>query len=130
MKNQARFATALIVIPFCFTTERIASAQGIYRNGIGARSMSMGGADAAWAEGPLGAMGSNPAGLTSVSGPSLDASLVGGLLNGEFTNGANPGGRHLQENIRVGGEGAFAMPIGSTPLTLGLSVIPEAPLIA
>ena len=33
-----------------------AQANGIYSNGVGARSMAMGGADVAWASDPLGAM--------------------------------------------------------------------------
>ena len=49
-----------------------ANANGIYRDGIGARSMSMGGADVAWAEDPLGALGANPAGLGFQSSAGLN----------------------------------------------------------
>lgn len=105
-----------------------AMAQGIYRNGIGARSVALAGADVAYAEGPLAAMALNPAGMSTLSGPSADASLLGGILNGEFTNAANPGGAKLDDGLRVGGEGAFAMPLG--PVVIGLSIIPEAPLSA
>jgi long-subunit fatty acid transport protein len=56
--------------------------------------------------------------------------LLGGVVSGNFKNAANPNGSSLRENFRIGGEGAFAMPIGSSPITIGLSVIPQAPLEA
>lgn len=118
-----------VALPACLLADLPSQAQGIYRNGIGARAAAMGGADTGFAEGPLGSMAYNPAGLGSVSGPALDASVIGGVLSGDFTRAGGTGGS-LKEQFRFGGEGAFAMPIGKSPLTVGLSVIPEAPLSA
>lgn len=128
MTHSRSVGTACALLSFCFAADN--KAQGIYRNGIGARSMSMGGADVGWAEGPLSSMAINPAGLSGLSGPSVDASFLGGIVNGEFTNAANPNGAKLKDDFMFGGEGAFGMPIGDLPIAVGLSVIPDAPLSA
>lgn len=104
--------------------------QGIYRNGIGARSMSLGGTDVASADGPLESMVGNPAGLADLQGLGIDAGLVGGMASGEFSNGSNPGGRNLNESWMLGGEAAVAMPFRNSPIAIGLSVAPEAALEA
>lgn len=105
-------------------------AQGLYRHGSGARSQGMAGADAAHAEEPLSAMRVNPAGLGAHDGVAADVALLSGSLSGEFRNAANPNGGRLSDSWRFGGEAAVAAPIKGRPLTLGLSVIPEAALEA
>ena len=62
-------------------------AQGLYRDGVGARSVSLGGADVAYAIDPLGAMTSNPAGLALLSRPQLDVDLGFVSANGDFERG-------------------------------------------
>src|SRR5437763_4456245 len=59
---RAQYAKVLLAILF-FALQGSGNAAGIYRDGIGARSMGLGGADVAWAEGPLGSLGANPASL-------------------------------------------------------------------
>ena len=59
-------------------------ADGIYGNGTGARSMSMGGTDVAWAESPLEAMGDNPAGLGFLTENEFDLGGVGAITEGHF----------------------------------------------
>jgi long-chain fatty acid transport protein len=104
-----------------------AKANGIYRDGVGARSMAMGGADVAWADDPLGAMGVNPAGLGFQSSAGLNLGLFGGSANGEFEkNGPNPSNGSLDQTLNVLPEGGFAIPIGQLPVTVGLAVVPDA----
>ena len=105
------------------------SADGIYRNGIGARSMALGGADAAWAVDPLGAMGANPAGLGFLTSPAVDIGVGGASASGHFTKGSTSDG-HLDSDPGVFPEGAVAIPLGKLPVTLGLAFIPEGVLSA
>jgi long-chain fatty acid transport protein len=104
-------------------------ANGIYRNGAGARSMSLGGADVAWAQGPLSALALNPAGLSSLARPTLELSGTAAAADGEFTNAVNHDG-HLQSPYGFIPEFAWSAPLGSSPVTLGLALIPEALLSA
>lgn len=102
---------------------------GIYRNGVGARSMSMAGADVAWAKGPLASFGSNPAGLSFLEAASLELSLIGAKASGDFENRVNAGG-HLHKPYGVVPDFGFAIPLRSTRVTLGLAVVPDALLNA
>ena len=104
-----------------------AKANGIYRDGIGARSMSMGGADVAWAEDPLGALGANPAGLGFQSSAALNLGLFGGSANGHFEKSAAVSSDgSLDQTLNVLPEAAFAIPLGKLPVTVGLAVVPDA----
>jgi long-chain fatty acid transport protein len=102
-----------------------AQANGIYRDGVGAESVSMGGADAAWAASPLGAMGVNPAGLGFQSSAGLDLGLFGGYANGHFEKSGISDGS-LDQSFNALPEMALAMPIGKLPVTVGLAVVPDA----
>jgi long-chain fatty acid transport protein len=103
-----------------------AFANGIDMNGIGARAMSMGGADVAYASDPLGAMGNNPAGLGFLTDPGLDLGAVGGIADGEFTKpGISSGGLNLHPEALP--EGAFAIPV-TKKITVGLSSAPTSAL--
>jgi long-chain fatty acid transport protein len=104
-------------------------ANGIYDNGIGARSMAMGGADVAWAADPLGAMGVNPAALAFLPKPELTLGGVGGLVQGRFNKpGVSDG--DLDGNPAALPEGAIAVPIAKLPVVIGLSFVPESMLLA
>ena len=102
-----------------------ARANGVYSDGIGARSMAMGGADVAWASDPLGAMGVNPAGLAFIPSPELTLGVTGGLVTGHFDKPGISSG-DLDSNPSFIPEGAFAMPVGSWPIVVGLSFVPES----
>jgi long-chain fatty acid transport protein len=102
-----------------------AEANGIYRDGVGARSMSMGGADVAWAEDPLGALGVNPAGLGFQTSMGADLGLFGGFVNGHFEKQGISDGS-LDQSFNAVPEGAFAAQIGQSPVTVGLAFIPDA----
>src|SRR5580704_797458 len=101
-----------------------ARADGIFGNGVGARSMSMGGADTAWASDPLGAMAANPSGLGFLTAPELDFGGVAGFAEGQFNKPGVSSG-DLDGRVSALPEGAFAMPLGNWPVTLGVSFNPE-----
>jgi hypothetical protein len=107
----------VLIIGLC--TALKARADGIYGNGVGARSMAMGGADVAWASDPLGAMGVNPAGLGFLARPELDLGVTGGFVDGTFNK---PGVSHGNLDTTPGAlpEGAFAIPIAKTPVVVGI----------
>ena len=102
-----------------------ARANGIYGDGIGARSMAMGGADVAWAADPLGAMGVNPAGLAFIPTPELTLGMQGGFVSGHFDKPGISSG-DLDTNPAAIPEAAFAMPLGTWPVVIGLSFVPES----
>jgi long-chain fatty acid transport protein len=103
-------------------------ADGIYMNGIGARAMSLGGADVAYAADPLGAMGANPAGLGFLTAAGGDLGFVGGIAQGTFKKAPYSEG-NLDSGPNGLPEGAFAMPLGKD-VTFGLSVAPVSALDA
>jgi long-chain fatty acid transport protein len=119
-------ATAFFLIAFFRTS---AMADGIYRNGVGARAIALGGADAAWAEDPLGAMGANPAGLGFLTAPEFNVGAVGAVTLGHFTKSTNSDG-HLSTTPNGFPETAFAMPIGTSPVSFGISFIPDSVMSA
>lgn len=103
-------------------------ANGIYRNGAGARSMGVAGADIAWAEGPLGALGANPAGFGQLKEPTLELGVAGVRADARFSNRANPRAELGEWGMLP--EAAFGAPVGQTPLSFHLGVTPEAALSA
>ncbi len=104
-----------------------AFADGIYLNGIGARSMSMGGADVAYAIDPLGAMGANPAALGFQREMGANLGFVGGVAQGTFIKSPTSDG-NLKSDLEAVPEAAFAIPVGK--VTLGISVAPKSALDA
>lgn len=105
------------------------AATGVYTNGVGARSMALGGADVAFAEGPLAALGVNPAALCSLQSPTLDIGFIGAVPTGEFTSKEGHGG-DIQNRFTAGPELAFGLPVGSSPVSFGIGVIPTSGLDA
>ncbi len=103
-------------------------ASSLYRNGIGARSMSLTGSDVAVASDPMGAMYANPAGLAYLSRPEVQLGGTVGYVHGTFDNAANNGA--TLNNWGAIPELAFGLPLGDSPVTLGLSFLPEAALSA
>jgi long-chain fatty acid transport protein len=107
----------------------LAPANGLYRNGIGAQAMSMGGTDTAWAANPLGAMGDNPAGLGFLNQAEFDLGAVGDVTEGNFSKG-NISHGSLNSSAHGLPEAALGVPLGTLPVTVGLSVIPDSALLA
>jgi long-subunit fatty acid transport protein len=102
---------------------------GIYGNGVSASSMSMAGADVAWAADPLAAMTENPAGLGFLPQPELDLGVAGGLFQGSFNKPGVSSGS-LNDTLRALPDGALGFPLAKWPVTFGLSVAPQSALLA
>ncbi|MFN0069072.1 MAG: OmpP1/FadL family transporter [Limisphaerales bacterium] len=109
----------------CFT----GLANGVDRNGSGARAMALAGADAALADTPLSALAANPAGLGGQDGTRLELGLVGGVPGGDFSNAANVDAP-LSRSLGALPEFAVAFPAGVPRLGLGVSFTPDALLAA
>jgi long-chain fatty acid transport protein len=128
-RKSIRAACAGFVAVFCAASS-IAHANGIGDNGFGPRSISMGGADVAWANDPMGAMGANPAGLGFIPDRQLTLGGIGGILQGHYTRSESASTGSL-DNSPVGlPDGAFVAPIKDSPVTLGFSCMPESSLLA
>jgi long-chain fatty acid transport protein len=123
----SRYLSAVLLVFWRLTCN--SQADGIYGNGVGAQSMAMGGADVAWAAGPLGAMGENPGGLGFLTASQLDLGGVGGLTQGQFNKPGVSSG-HLDHTFAALPEGALGLPLGKWPVTVGLSFVPESTLLA
>ena len=104
-------------------------ADGIYRDGVGAKSMSLGGADVAWPGDPLSALSTNPAGLGFLEGNKLDLGVAGVIPTGHFTNRADTNGR-MSDHLTAFPEGAAGFQLGHLPVTVGIGFYPVSGLIA
>jgi long-chain fatty acid transport protein len=105
-------------------------ANGIYGNGTGARSMSMGGTDVAWAESPLEAMGDNPAGLGFLTEREFDLGGIGAITEGHFNKPSASSSGDLNDTLGGLPEAALGLPLGQSPLSIGISFIPDSMLLA
>lgn len=101
-----------------------AHANGIFRNGAGARAMALGGASVGLPDGPMEALGANPAQLGLASAPTLQLGALAGWGEGDFTNTADPAGK-LREKFGVMPELGLAVPLNER-LTVGLAALPDA----
>ena len=102
-------------------------AQGLYRDGVGARSVSLGGADVAFAVDSLGAMTSNPAGLALLSVPQVDADLGFLSASGDFINASNSNAT-LHDATGFVPDLAFATPLKGHGIGIGFSIVPDTAL--
>jgi len=114
-------ATVLIV-----GSPRSSHAQGsaTLGNGLSAAAISRGGTNSTETTDPLDAVEGNPAGLGTISNPSLDLSAVALYVDGTFTNAANPDAR----TRGVAGAlpyGAFATPLRHSAWVFAAAVTPE-----
>lgn len=92
-------------------------------SGASARSTAAGGVYLPSSDNALDAMAINPAGLTSLSAPTLDLSVAAMFARGQFVNSANSNGR-LDSNGAVP-FGAFGTPLGKSRFSVGVAVLPE-----
>jgi long-chain fatty acid transport protein len=100
-------------------------ADGIYRNGIGARAMSLGGASVAWPDEPLDAMSANPAGLGLTNGAMLQLGGWGAVAGGEFSKTGRDRSK-LEGTLGLAPEAAVSFPLKSVPVTFGLGVMADS----
>jgi long-subunit fatty acid transport protein len=101
-----------------------ASAQDFYWNNASTRSMALGGAYVPSTADALGALTTNPAGLTYLSGPSLDLSMSAVFARGSFSNSVNTNAP-MTTSPGVIPYGAFGMPLGKTRFSVGAGFAPD-----
>ncbi len=101
-------------------------ADGVLRDGAGARAMSLGGASVGSPDLPLEALFSNPAGLGFADASLLQIGGVGGFARGNFPYNAANNNSPLHQGVGAIPEAAFVQPLESLPLAFGLAVIPES----
>ena len=86
MKFRRNFSLFVIVFAFFAVS---ASAQDFYWNSASTRSMALGGVYVPSISDALGALTTNPAGLTYLSSPTLDLSMSAVFARGSFSNSVN-----------------------------------------
>ena len=121
----SRIRSIALAVTVLAIVSQQAHANGIFRDGAGARAMALGGASVASPNQPLEAMHSNPAGLGLTNQIQLQIGLAGAVARGEFSNSVNTN-RSMDGGLGVFPEIAIVYPLESVPVTLGLAVIPEA----
>ena len=104
-------------------------AAGLYRDGIGARSMALGGTEVARPQDPLGAFGANPAGAAFLQAPTAELGLSGVDAMGRFSNAANNGAT-LRNGLAIWPDAAFGMPLPNSPVGVFVGAAPDAALNA
>ena len=82
--HRASFRAALLSFIVLPATHGL-HADGIYRDGVGAKSMSLGGADVAWADDPLTSVADNPAGIGFMNSSMINLGGVSVLPEGHYS---------------------------------------------
>src|SRR5579864_6406499 len=121
MKLQLRLALALSACAFLAPS---AFAQSFYWNTASARSQALGGIYVTSSDDAVDALAANPAGLTSLSGRTLDASVSLMLPRGSFSNSVNSSAPMSQSPGAIP-YGAFAMPIRHSRFSFGVGFVPD-----
>jgi long-subunit fatty acid transport protein len=101
-----------------------ASAQDFYWSSASPRSMALGGVYVPSTSDALGALTTNPAGLTYLSSPSLDLSMSAVFARGSFSNSVNTNAP-MDTPAGVVPYGAFGMPIGHSRFSFGVGFAPD-----
>lgn len=116
---------AALISSFAFPFAHGLRADGIYGDGTGAKSMSLGGADVAWANDPLTSLADNPAGLGFMNGSMLTLGGVSGYPTGRFSNRVDSNG-YTTDRFTSAIEGAFGVQPNNSPVRLAIGFFPEA----
>jgi long-chain fatty acid transport protein len=124
MKFRRNFFLLFVLFVFLSTFHSIsASAQDFYWNSASTRSMALGGVYVPSTSDALGALTTNPAGLTYLSSPSLDLSMSAVFARGSFSNSVNTNSP-MDTPAGVIPYGAFGMPLGKR-FSVGLGFAPD-----
>jgi len=126
MKLQSRLALALSV---CAVFASPALAQSFYWNTASARSQALGGIYVTSSDDAVDALAANPAGLTSLSGRTLDVSVSLMLPRGSFSNSVNNSAQ-LSQTPGALPYGAFGMPIRHSRFSWGVGFVPDLMSVA
>lgn len=114
---------SLLFILFAFFAVS-ASAQDFYWSSASTRSLALGGVYVPSTSDALGALTTNPAGLTYLSSPTLDLSMSAVFARGSFSNSVNSNSS-MTTAPGVIPYGAFGMPIGKTRFSFGAGFAPD-----
>jgi long-chain fatty acid transport protein len=121
MKSSYKLSLFVLALVFIATS---ASAQDFYWNSASTRSMGLGGAYVPSTSDALGALSTNPAGLTYLNSPTLDLSMSAVFARGSFSNSANTNSP-MTTSPGVIPYGAFGMPIGKSHFSFGVGFAPD-----
>jgi len=113
----------LLFILFAFLSVS-ASAQDFYWNSASTRSLALGGVYVPSTSDAIGALTTNPAGLTYLSSPTLDLSMSAVFARGSFSNSANTNSP-MTTAPGVIPYGAFGMPLGKSRFSFGVGFAPD-----
>jgi long-subunit fatty acid transport protein len=114
---------SLLLVAFAFIASS-ASAQDFYWNSASTRSLALGGVYVPSSSDALGALSTNPAGLTYLTSPSVDLSFSTVFVRGSFSNSAN-NNAPMTTSPGVIPYGAFGMPIPHSRFTFGVGFAPD-----
>lgn len=125
MKFRRNFFLLFVLFVFvCSFYSVSASAQDFYWNSASTRSLALGGAYVPSTSDALGALTTNPAGLTYLSSPTLDLSMSAAFARGSFSNSVNSNAP-MDTPAGVVPYGAFGMPIGKSRFSFGVGFAPD-----
>lgn len=99
-------------------------AQDFYWTTVSARSLGLGGIYVPSRSGVLDALAANPAGLSALGAPAIDANLTSIFARGSFTNSVNHDAP-LQSSPGVMPYGAIGTRIGHSRFSVGLGIVPD-----
>ena len=114
----------LLFVAICIPFAVSASAQDFYWNSASTRSLALGGVYVPSTSDAIGALTTNPAGLTYLSSPTLDLSMSAVFARGSFSNSVT---RNSPMTTAPGviPYGAFGMPIGKSRFSFGVGFAPD-----
>jgi long-chain fatty acid transport protein len=101
-----------------------ASAQDFYWSSASTRSLALGGVYVPSTSDAIGALTTNPAGLTYLSSPTLDLNMSAVFARGSFSNSVN-NNAPMTTSPGVMPYGAFGMPIGKSRFSFGVGFAPD-----
>jgi len=112
-----------LIIAFAFFAVT-ASAQDFYWSSASTRSAALGGVYVPSTSDAIGALTTNPAGLTYLSSPTLDLSMSAVFARGSFSDSVNTNSP-MTTSPGVIPYGAFGMPIGKSRFSFGVGFAPD-----
>jgi long-subunit fatty acid transport protein len=118
-----RRISVLLIIAFAFLAGS-ASAQDFYWSSASTRSLALGGAYVPSTSDAIGALTTNPAGLTYLSSPTLNLNMSAVFARGSFSNSVN-NNSPMTTSPGVIPYGAFGMPLGKSRFSVGIGFEPD-----
>ena len=118
----------LYVFFYFLSASLTVNANGVLRNGLGARTISLGGAGVAFCNDPLNSINFNPAALGQFDNSQIQGGLTLGIVDGEYSNSVSTD-NDADSTPGFIPEAAFVHPL-TNRLSMGVSFSPIAALEA